>query len=130
MRPALMLALMFSLCCSGAQQTADARVRSALDMLAVTVDPAYRMAMDACMVREQLIAEQAERETIPLLEAHKQLGLVRATCSRRRQVFELIREGHDEAAQLVEKGAVEDAEHALERVRTAWRDDAILGEVP
>jgi len=121
MRP-LALVTVLMMCCSAQQQTADARVRSALDMLAVVVDPAYQLAMGSCMARETLIADQAEAGKLTVVEADKQLTGVRRTCERQRATFEAIRGGHDLAAQQVEAGAVEDAEKTIERVRYAWSD--------
>jgi hypothetical protein len=114
--------------CNGQATSADARVRSALDLLAVVVDPAYKMAMDSCVSRESLLADQAETGRLTVVEADKQLTGVRRRCERQRRIFEDIREGHDEAVKLVEAGAVADAEKTLERVRYAWQDLAAGGE--
>jgi hypothetical protein len=123
MRPLALLTVLMCCCnCSAQQQTADARVRSALDLLAVVVDPAYRMAMDSCVSRETLLADQAEAGKLSVVEADKQLTSMRRKCERQRRIFEDIREGHNEAAKLVEAGAVGDAEKTLERVRWAWQD--------
>jgi hypothetical protein len=128
MRPLAVALALLSMCCSGQRQTADARVRSALDLLAVVVDPAYRMAMDSCVSRESLLADQAEAGKLSVVEADKQLTSMRRNCERQRRIFEDIREGHDEAVKLVEAGAVGDAEKTLERVRYAWQDLAAGGE--
>jgi hypothetical protein len=124
MRAIAVVLTLLSLCCSAQRQTADARVRSALELLAVVVDPAYQLAMDACVSRETLLADQAEAGRLSLAEADKQLSVVRVRCARQRRAFEYIREGHDLAAHQVENGAVEDAEKTIERVRHAFQDVA------
>jgi hypothetical protein len=129
LRP-LALLLLVCVCCCGStqQQSADARVRSALDLLAVVVDPAYQIAMQHCTSREMLLADQAETGRLQLAEAERQLAAIRLTCARRRRAFDVIRQGHELAAQQVEAGAVLDAERTLDQVRVAWHDVATSGD--
>lgn len=122
MKPFAVMLTMLMCCCSAQQQTADARVRSALDILAVVVDPAYQAAMQACTTRELLIADQAETGKLTVVEADKQLTTVRQRCSKQQRAFEAIRQGHGLAATQVEQGAVEDAEETIARVRQSFRD--------
>lgn len=120
MRLLATLLVLFAFCCSGARMSADARVRSALELLAVVVDPAYRLAVDNCIARETLVVERAEARVLAVDEADRQLAAIREGCHRRRRIFESIRELHDEASRQVESGFVEDAEKTLERLRAEW----------
>jgi hypothetical protein len=111
--------------CSGAS-TADARVRSALDVLVLVVDPAYSFAVDACAARQLLIAEEVEGGRMTPDDADVALRPIRARCHATRRAFDAIREAQDQAATLVEAGKVEEAEQMLDQVRARWA--ALRGE--
>lgn len=124
-RACLLVLLLFASCwasCSPAQGTTDARVRSALDLLAVVVDPAYGFAVDACIARETLVAEAVEDGRTSPDAGLTELGAVRARCQATRRAFDAIRAGHERARALVEAGKVLEAEQALDEVRAEWRE--------
>lgn len=114
--------------CSGAQGTADARVRSALDMVAVVVDPAYAFAVDGCAARQALVADAVEAGRTSPDEGLRELGPIRARCQATRRAFDAIRAGHAEAARLVEAGELARAEALLAEIRAEWT--ALKGGVP
>ena len=118
-RVLLMLTLLGAACAHGG--SADAKARSALNTLAVVIDPAYELAIDGCVASEQaeVNAERAGTQAPAVTSQH--LGEIRARCDRVRAVFERMRTLHAEAAAAVEAGAIEHAEAKLFEVRGLWQ---------
>lgn len=117
-----LIAIIVLFSCAAGRQTADARVRSALDLLAVVIDPAYRIAMDDCVSRETHLVDLEEAGRLSHEVAGQKLQQIRAVCHGRRRAFAAIREGHEEAVKMVEAGRLEEAQSMLERVRDTWGD--------
>ncbi len=105
-----------------AQQGREARLRGALDVMAQVVDPAYALAVDGCIARETLIVDAAERGDVRPLDADRMIGEVRVRCNRLRVSFDAIRHVHARAAELVEQGAIDEAQAQLDRIEQLWRD--------
>jgi hypothetical protein len=104
-------------CKGGASgSSAEREIRSALNVVAGAVDPAYDFAVDACLARQSLIAK-----AVPSLEADRMLAVVRARCHKARATFDLIRRAHAEALALVEAGQITEAERRLDAIAEAWR---------
>jgi hypothetical protein len=109
-------------CKGGASgSSAEREIRSALNVVAGAVDPAYDFAVDACLARQSLIADAAESKAVPSLEADRMLAVVRARCHKARATFDLIRRAHAEALALVEAGQITEAERRLDAIAEAWR---------
>ena len=106
--------------CSGA--SADARVRTALDLLAEVVDPAFALAMDGCIAPQEVAAAQAEAGRVTAAQASAVIAKVRARCGQLRESFETIRLHRDEAQRLIEAGDLDRAEKLLEQIRADWRE--------
>lgn len=115
-----MLCVLFTFCCSGARMTVDARVHSALDLLAVVIAPAYRLAVDDCIARETLVVDRAEASTITVEDARRQVDAIRVVCHERRRIFDAIRTAHDAAVAAVEAGRMDEAEAMIARIRAEW----------
>ncbi len=110
---------MAALSCSGCPtgSTADARVRSALDMAAIAVDPVYSATMDACALRQALIADDVEAGRRSPDDAKRALLPIRQRCHQARDAFETIRAAHTEAVRLVESGELAKAEALVAEIR-------------
>ena len=126
MRP-MVLALALALCATSCshETTTEARVRSALDLLADVVDPSYQFAVDACIAQERDAVRRFEAGSDP---ARDEYVAIKSRCQNVRAAFDQIRRGHARAAELVESGKVQEAEREVARVRGYWhvlyeRDD-------
>jgi hypothetical protein len=123
-RLSVLIVLSLATCCTqrATAGPADARVRSALDVFALVVDPAYAFAVDACIAREALVADQVEAGKTAIDAATAELRNIRARCQATRRTFDSIRANHDRARELVEDGQLEEAERQLEQVRREWTE--------
>lgn len=119
-RVAVMLGLSLGIVACAPNTAVSARVASALDTFAIVVDPAYGFAMDACIARETLIADNVEAGRTPLETGQRELTRVRTACATTRRAFDEIRTQHDAARRMYANGALTDAERALDRVRASW----------
>ena len=129
MNRVVLFLLTFLLCMPGCRRpSAEREVRTALDAVARAVDPAYAFAVDACLARQNLVAEAAESKEIPSLEADRQIASIRVKCDRTRNTFELIRRAHEEAAELIEAGKLQEAQARLDAIVEAWR--SLRGDEP
>lgn len=115
----LALALAVSTACCAAQ-TADARVRSALDLLADVIDPSYALAMQGCIARQDQIMTAGERDDLPAADVDSALHVVTVRCNRVRTAFETMRQQHDRAREIVGRGQVDEAQHAVDEIRALW----------
>lgn len=117
----LALALLFTTCCgsscAGPASTVDAKVRSALDTVALFVDPAYAFAVDSCIARERLVADNVEAGKTSPDAGVAELRDIRTKCHATRRAFDQIRSAHTEAVRLVEAGELERAEAVLGDIR-------------
>jgi hypothetical protein len=116
---ALTLLLMLVYACA-ADTTADTRVRTALDVFAQVIDPAYSVAMDSCIVPQEIAVAEAEAGLATVDHARQTIERVRARCGRVREGFETIRLHHDQAVRSVEAGKLDQAEQILEQIRMDW----------
>jgi hypothetical protein len=105
-------------CCTGAN---DNRVRTALDVLADTIDPAYAFAMDACAEREAREVDAVRSGGSTFARAESAIEDIRARCDRVRDAFDSMRKAHAEAVTLVDQGEVKQAAERVEDVRGMWR---------
>jgi len=116
---ALTLLLMLVYACA-ADATTDTRVRTALDVFAQVIDPAYSMAMDGCIAPQQVAVAQAEAGLVTVERAQATIDKVRVRCARVRDGFEQIRIHHEQAVRSVEAGKLDQAELMLEQIRADW----------
>ena len=116
---ALMLLLLLVSGCAG-DTTADTRVRTALDVLAQVIDPAYSVAMDSCIVPQEIAVAEAEAGLATVDHARQTIERVRARCGRVREGFETIRLHHEQAVRSVEAGQLDQAAQILEQIRLDW----------
>lgn len=114
----LLAALVLGAACATQPGALEPRVRASLDVLLEVVDPAYRWATDDCLLRER---EASARAVAGEQGAREQYVRIKERCHDVRDAFRELRKAHGRAADLVEAGAIEDAERELERVRTLWR---------
>jgi len=120
MRPALLLYILLTVCCTAQQQTADAHVRTALNAFEVVVDPAYAFSVDACAAHQLHFAKEVEAGRMTPAQSDVALEPVRTRCQATRRAFDAIRQAQDEAADLVEAGRVQEAEELLVQIRARW----------
>lgn len=116
-----MLSAGLSLLTACAMGKADARVRTALDVFAEVIDPAYSVAMDSCVAPQEVAVAQAEAGLATAAQADAVIAQVRARCDQVREGFEAIRLHHEEARRFVDSGELERAERVLEQIRSDWQ---------
>lgn len=121
-----LVVLALAVLCEQGCGNAEARVRGALNVSAPPIDAAYGFAMEACILREETIAQAAEKGALTVEAARAQLVPVRARCDRARQGFELLRNAHDAARAAVDDGDVAAAEQWIRALQRQW--DAFLSE--
>lgn len=107
-------------CVAGDRSAADTRVRTALDILAQVIDPAYSVAMDGCAAPQEVATARAEAGLTTAAAARAVIDQVRARCDQVREGFETIRLHHDEARRSVASGELGRAEKLLEQIRADW----------
>lgn len=117
----LLLLLTLVVACASTTETREARVRGALDAVALAVDPASQLAADLCIAQQRERATLAEAGQEKVEDAEREIAAIRVRCNALRDVFEALRGAHDEARKLVEAGAIEQAEAKLEEMRARWR---------
>lgn len=107
--------------CRAHTTSAETEVRSALNVLAGVVDPAYEFAVDACIARQSQIADAVEHKELSPFDGDAMIASVRQRCAKMRATFDLIRRSHTEAAALVEAGKVTEAQRQIDAALEAWR---------
>jgi hypothetical protein len=115
----IMLLLTYAFACA-ADATTDTRVRTALDVFAQVIDPAYSMAMDGCIAPQQVAVAQAEAGLVTVERAQATIDKVRVRCARVRDGFEQIRIHHEQAVRSVEAGKLDQADQLLEQIGADW----------
>lgn len=115
-----LVVLALAVFCEQGCGNAEARVRGAINVSGVPIDAAYGFAMEACILREETIAQSAEKGAITVDAARAQLVPVRAQCDRARHGFELLRNAHDAARVAVEAGDVAAAERWISALQKQW----------
>ena len=115
----ILLIAVFAACAHKTQST-ETYVRSALDVLADVIDPAYALAVDGCVEREkaELAAERSGSQKSAVTDEN--LRAIRGRCDQVRAAFERIRDAHTDAAERVEAGAIDDAKEKIEEARKQW----------
>lgn len=115
-----LLALAAWSACAAERNVVDARIRSALDVLADVIDPAYQLAIDGCIANERaaVAEEKAGRSSSP--ETDRVFAAIRGRCDATREAFERLRITHSEAVRLVAEGSVERAAERLAELRRIW----------
>lgn len=119
--------LMCAAGCAGGTASADTHVRTTLNVLADVIDPAYELAMQGCILRQDQEMREGESGKQSATQTEDALAVIIARCYQVRDAFELMRARHDEARALVEAGKLEQAQKQLEEIRGAWR--SLRGEV-
>jgi len=112
-----------SACTRGAE--GEASVRSALNAYATVIDPASRLAFEACAQRQLAIASDVRAGKLGEAEGRAQVADVRARCVATRAVFDAMRSAHDEAVRAVEAGVLAEARDKLEAIRLQWESGRI-----
>jgi hypothetical protein len=116
----LLLAL-WSAC--AARSNADARIRTALDVLGEAIDPAQQLAVEGCDRRERLEVAAVRVDAGTASVAAERISQIRVRCNVVLDAFEAIRAAQLRAVQLLDETRDLDAAAAeLERVRALWRD--------
>lgn len=124
----LSIVLAALLACSCAAQDVDARVRSALDVLADVIDPASELAAQGCIAAQETEVSEAEAGRTTAAQAGERIQRIRVRCRALRDAFDAMRTRHDQARRLVEQGALEQAGQVVEEIRAEWRQ--ISGGAP
>lgn len=113
-----LLTVLLGLCACGAHDTTETRVRSALEVLQVVVDPAFAFSTDACTWREAKAVAACEAGSDAACDEYDR---IKQGCLHVRAAFREIRRLHSEASALVEDGKVQEAEAEIARVRALWQ---------
>lgn len=116
MRP-LLIALALLAGCAGSLET---KTRTALDAIALTVQPAYTHAMALCVDQEQATVLSARMGHTTPDEALNSFEGISQRCHRTRAAFEAIKSLHESAAELLEAGKLSEAEQVLSELEYAW----------
>lgn len=107
--------------------TLDTGARTALNALADVVDPAWQLAEQACLARQQVPIAREKAGLLKPDETNAQLASIRANCDVVTSRFASIRALHEQGKQLVESGDVAKAGAILDDIRAKWRE---IGETP
>lgn len=105
----------------GCSSGSNVRVESALDAIAVTIDPAYSLAMDVCAAQERAVVA-ARRAGLSAADADAAIAAVRPRCDAARETFEQIRLTHARAVEALQSRNTGEAERLLEHVGALWRE--------
>lgn len=116
--------LLIACCAPGLRSgsTAELRARTSLDVLADVVDPAYQMAMQGCVDRENYAMMLGEKGLATVDATESNLAIISKRCNTVRVAFESIREYHDQAVAFVEDGKFDDALDRIDAMQAAWRE--------
>lgn len=109
-----------------APESQDRAVRSALDAFNLAGSTAWAGVNEGCIYRQQAIDAEAVARRITTDEARAQLVPVRARCHALTALFQRMRSAHDQAADLVDAGKVDEARVWLEKLREHWRSASEL----
>jgi hypothetical protein len=113
-------ALILCLFCACAGTRTD-KTTTTLNAIAMAVQPAYAVAMSSCVAKQQSVVVAANAGTISPDDAIVQFDAIGHRCHQTRAAFEVVKSLHDEAADLVESGKMEEAEEALRNLADAWQ---------
>ncbi len=131
---ALAMAVIFSVgCATGCRATAgqtEPAVRSALDAFALVVEPAWDATNEVCAVKQEMVAAEVEARRLTPDQGDAQNAATRARCHELTRVFQAIRRAHDQAADLVEAGRIQEAEAWLVRLQDEWRELRAMSAEP
>lgn len=108
--------------CRAGHSSAEPTVRTALNVLADAINPAYRLAMVACAARDDQIVADAERKRITVAEADRLRAELGPRCRALEEAFESARNAHDQAVAYVEQGKLEEAEAIVADLRARVRN--------
>jgi hypothetical protein len=123
MRHLVLTLVLLCACCatSSGATSADARVRSSLDLLADIIDPAYALAMQGCRESGEIAMQKGAMGKQSQIETENEINDIFARCHRAHSAFEMIRVYHNQATSRVEAGDIKEAEELVERIRESWR---------
>ena len=108
-------------CTHAAQASPDTPIRATLDGMADAINPASKLAAEACRASKEAITAGAEAHKVPVDKAKLELDQAIARCTKLEHVFDRIRELHDQARMLVEHDELATAKAKLGELREAWR---------
>lgn len=106
-------------CCTSSVNEASAR--SALNIIADTVDPSYQLAMQGCADLEDQVMREGEAGKRTATSAETEIANISARCHRVADAFDEIRLFHQEAIELVNGGHYDEALTVITKAREAWR---------
>lgn len=110
-----------STCNGPSGRTSESTVRAALDAFALAGGTAWAGVNEACIYRQASIEGEAEARRITTAEARARIAPVRARCHQLTALFLDMRQAHDQAADLVDAGKLDEAALWLAKLREGWR---------
>jgi hypothetical protein len=115
-------ALLYACCAPLGGTTADAHVRTALNVLADVIDPAAELVKRGCQDEHAATLREVEAGKRTAVGAEDQINATSRRCNAQLEVFDGMRKKHELARGAVEAGRVEEAEHLIESIRQTWRE--------
>jgi hypothetical protein len=106
---------------AGCVVSAETRTRTALDALADVVNPAWHLAEEACVARQETVAAREKAGLLKPAETDAAFVSIRQECDAVTATFEAIRAAHAEARKRVNAGDVKQAEALVDDIRAKWR---------
>jgi len=106
--------------------SAEMRTRTALDAIAVVIDPAYESAMIGCESKANDITAKLHAEGFKQAYADEAAALTKR-CDKTAEAFETIRKLHAQAVSALIGGAIDQARGYYQKLLLAWA--ALKGSV-
>lgn len=104
------------------------RTQTALDTMALVIDPAYAALVDTCLAQQDVIVSRAEALNLARDQTKDLVERVRSRCHPAKDGFEYVRSLHAEAVRALEDGDTKGAENLLRELTKAWQ--ALKSEAP
>lgn len=118
----LILSALSATACTRSSPSTEVQVRTALNLLAEVIDPAYELAMNGCVLRGDAVLREGEAGNKSATATEVELAAISTRCHRVRETFELMRVRHDQARALVATGLMSEAKARLADIQQAWRE--------
>lgn len=106
-------------CCSSS--VTEVAARSALNIIADTVDPSYQLAVQGCKDLQDLTMREGEAGKRTAVSTETEINAISARCHKMVDAFDEIRRFHEQGVQYVEDGRFEQALTEVDKAREAWR---------
>lgn len=119
----LAVAVLLVACCAvPSLRTSELRARTALDVLADVVDPAYQLAMQGCIDALDVTMRAGETDAATPAATEAGIDAITARCDRVRAGFDKIRGYHEAAISAVEDSDFDGATTLIDKLRAEWGD--------